>query len=381
MCLEIYLFLKVTLKNFFGKSGRNKLGFWEKRPPKIFLKKSRGVLFSKKKVSKPKGGEKQKMKTVKIKNELPSKIEPTNFASIINDMPRVKTQSPQMTAPQAESFGKSKDIIDNYNAQKKLQETYIKLKQNLEACREAKPTSFITVADQKSIDYFEGIGNQLSNTLLSLQQEKEITLQNFQNKIETAKRMLEELEQKMKVKEKKIDDKILIQNNRIQANQLNLERAKERTKQVKKTKEEIKLEKQLQQLLIDFKRTNPEKDLEYYFPNYKILLGSTLLAPPQMDPPLPSVETNKNLVVEPEPEEEEEEKEEEEDFTELTPWKRFQKANSYMSLYNQYHKAKEMGIEPEIEEPEKPISKRQPRKKTTETVSRESLAKILPSYA
>ena len=376
------------------------------------------------------------MKTVKIKNTVPSKIEPTNFASIINDMPRVKTQSPQMTAQQSENFTKSKDIIENYNAQKKLQETYIKLKQNLEACREAKPTSFITVADQKSIDYFEGIGNQLSNTLLSLQQEKEITLQNFQNKIETAKRMLEELEQKMKVKEKKIDDKILIQNNRIQANQVNLERAKERTKQVKKTKEEIRLEKQLQQLLVDFKKTNPDKDLDYYFPNYKTLLGPAPLPPPQMDPPLPSVETNKNTTDDEDEEEEEEETEEQRiakiqkrsDFSpwiklvlcntkklstyelyhhaiangitpeipeppnpnkpvedevtlwnKMTPWQRFVKQNPRKTQYALYQEALQMGIDPDIPEPPNPNPPK-PATHANKTVSRESLAKIIPGF-
>ena len=213
----------------------------------------------------------------------------------------------------------------------------------------------------------------MSNTLLSLQQEKEITLQNFQHKIESAKRILEELEQKMKVKEKKLDDKILIQNNRIKANALNLERAKERTKQVKKTKEEIRLEKQLQQLAIDFKKTNPDKDLDYYFPGYKTLIGPL--------PTLPLPEKVEETLEEDE-EEEEDEKNEIPDFTQLTPWQRFQKVNSQMSLYNQYHKAKEMGIEPEIEEPSKPEPKRRYKntKTVTETISREDLSKFLPNY-
>lgn len=298
------------------------------------------------------------MKTVKIKNTVPSKIEPTNFASIINDMPRVKTQSPQMTAPQAESFGKSKDIIENYNAQKKLQDTYIRLKQNLEACREAKPDNIDNSKAESAIDHFENmvqtIEAKMDDMRLSAERQIQAIKDNLEKSLSTQQRKLNYAEEK-------------------------LNKAKERKGKVKKTKEEIKLEKQLQQLLVDFKKTNPDKDLDYYFPNYKNLLGSAPLPPPQMDPPLASYETNKNLVVEPE-EEEEEEEEQEEDFTQLTPWKRFQKANSYMSLYNQYHKAKEMGIEPEIEEPVKPVSKRQPRKTTVETVSRESLAKILPSF-
>lgn len=333
------------------------------------------------------------MKTVNLKNTVSSKIESTNFSDMINDMPKVK--SIEMSEDQKLKYNSTRDFIEKEAKREKLQQTYVKLKQNLEACREAKPTSFITVADQKSIDYFETINNQLNNTLLSLQQDKDIALQNFQHKIEALKRMLEELEQKMKVKEKKFNDKILIQNNRIQANLESLQRAKERTKQLRKTKEEIKLEKQLQQLAVDFKKTNPEKDLEYHFPGFKALLGiSTAQQPEPVKEEKPTrFKIKDGMLVEiQEGEEVEEEEEEEEtpeppkpvsqpfkdpyeDWGKLTPWQRYLKKNPRKSLYAQYHEALDMGITPDIPEPPNPNANH-----TNKTISRESLSKILPSY-
>lgn len=360
------------------------------------------------------------MKTVKIKNTVPNKIEPTNFASIINDMPRVKSQSTQMTAQQAESLVKSKEIIETYNAQKKLQETYIRLKQNLEACREAKPDNLDNEKNDRAIDHFEDMAQGIEAKMEEFKQNAERQIQVIKDNLTKS---LNTLQRKLNYAQEKLN------------------KAKERKNKVKKSKEEIKLEKQLQQLLVDFKKTNPDKDLDYYFPNYKTLLGSTPLPPPQMDPPLPSVETNKNTTDDEDDEEDDEEEEEEEteeqriakiqkrsDFSpwiklvlcntkklstyelyhhaiangitpeipeppnpkkpveeevilwnKMTPWQRFVKQNPKKTQYALYHEALEMGIDPDIPEPPNPNPPK-PATHANKTVSRESLAKIIPGY-
>jgi len=381
------------------------------------------------------------MKTVKIKNTVPSKIEPTNFASIINDMPRVKTQSPQMTAQQSENFTKSKDIIDTYNAQKKLQDTYIRLKQNLEACREAKPEVSDNLKDLSAIRYFEGIEKDMLANIASIKERGEQKILYLKQKMEEETlRRQQQIERELEWQKSQLEQ----HEKKISGIQERLNNARERAKtKNKKTKEEIKLEKQLQQLLIDFKKTNPEKDLEYYFPNYKALLGSAPLPPSQKDPPLPPppVETNKNTIDDEDDEEDDEEEEEKEETLEekvarckkaknpwhewifsnvelkdkpyeryhlaiangitptcaeppnpnkpvedevtlwnkMTPWQRFVKQNPRKTQYALYQEALGMGIDPDIPEPPNPNPPK-PATHANKTVSRESLAKIVPGY-
>jgi hypothetical protein len=215
-------------------------------------------------------------------------------------------------------------------------------------------------------------------SLGEIQREKEHVAQNIDTKIAEFQRLIEGLHTKKTVKEKQFDEEIVAQHDRIKANQQLLDNARERSKQIKKTKEEIKSEKQIQEVLAQFKKTNPDRDLEYYFPNYKNYLPTTttVIVSSETTHPISSSQEEKE-----EEEEDEKEDEKQEDYMSLTPWQKFLRANPSMNLYSQYHKAIEMGITPDISEPEKPQSKRRPTTKTaTETISRESLAKFLPSY-
>jgi hypothetical protein len=299
------------------------------------------------------------MKTVKLTNTLTSKIESTIDPSDRNDMPKVKSERPQMTALQSQGMMRDKELVEQYDTQKKLSLLYTRLKQNLEACREVKPDSIDNERNDRAIEYYEKMAMGIEQTTEDIKRSAEKQLKYIQDNLEKA---LSTQHRKLTFALDKIDN------------------AKQRKTKVKKTKEEVKLEKQLQQLLIDFKKTNPDKDIEYYFPNYKLLLGSS--APPSQPPPpaQPAQPPEKEDEDEDERQEQEEEQEEE-DFTSLTPWEKFLRANPSLKLYTQYHKAIEMGITPDIPEPEKPEPKRRTKIKTaTETISRESLAKFLPSY-
>lgn len=297
------------------------------------------------------------MKTVKLQKTIDTKIELNPSLSNISTTEQMSKVKPQMTALQSVGLQRSKEQIEQYQKQEKLQQTFIRLKQNLEACREARPDNLDTTKNENAIDHFDNMVSTIESKMEEMKIAAEKQIQYIRDNLTRA---LSSQEKKLSYAQDKLN------------------KAKERKNKVKKTKEEIKLEKQIQQLIIDFKRTNPDRDVEYYFPNYKQLIGSN--PPPVAEPPPPALpETNNNLVIEPL---EEEEPEEEPDFSELTPWQRFQKVNSSMTLYNQYHKAKEMGIEPGIPEPEKPMKRRAKVVKTAaETISREDLAKIIPNYA
>ena len=346
------------------------------------------------------------MKTVKLKNTVSNKIELPSLASVINDMPKVKSDKPQMTAQQSEGMVRSKEIIENYEKQEKLQQTYTRLRQNLEACREAKPDNLDNEKNEKAIDHFEDMAQGIESKIEEYKQNAERQIQHIKDNLTKSLNVLQR--------------KLNFANGRLQ-------KAKERKNKVKKTKEEIRLEKQLQQLMIDFKKTNPDKDLDYYFPGYKTLIG-----------PLPSPTSDKveeTLEEDEEDEEEEEEEETEEEMiariqkrTDATPWQklvlcntkklstyelyhhalangitpdipeppnpkkpqedeltlwnkmthwqRFVKQNPKKSLYALYHEALEMGITPDIPEPPNP----KPATHANKTVSRESLAKIIPGY-
>ena len=376
------------------------------------------------------------MKTVKVETIGSKKNECQNFASVINDMPRVKSEKLQMTALQEEGLNANKKIVEQYDAQKKLQQTFTKLKQNLEACREAKPDVSDNLKDLQAIRYFESLEKDMLSTISSMKergQQKILTLKQKMEE-ETLKRQ-QQIERELEWQKTQLER----EEKKIRGVQERLHNARERAKtKNKKTKEEIKLEKQLQQLLIDFKKTNPDKDTEYYFPGYKTLLGYTPVSPSTFDPP--SNETDKNTIVVPEEDEEEEEEEEEEteeerianalqrseyspwikwvlcnskrlstyelyhqaiangitpeipeppnpnppkkpiedDITlwnKMTPWQRFVKQNPKKTQYALYQEALEMGIEPDIPEPPNPKSTH-----ANKTVSRESLAKVIPGF-
>lgn len=318
------------------------------------------------------------MKTVNLKNTVSSKIESTNFSDVINDMPKVK--SIEMSEEQKLKYNSTRDFIEKEAKREKLQQTYVKLKQNLEACREVRPDSVDNDKNLQAIDHYETMEKQILKRKESAQQSAERQMKMIQESLEKTLTRLED---------------------NLQFVQSKLKNARDRKAKVKKTKEEIKLEKQLQQLAVDFKKTNPEKDLEYHFPGYKALLGiSTAQQPePVKEEKVTRFKIKDGMLVEIQEGEEVEEEEEEEEIPEppkpqppkpvsqpfkdpyedwgkLTPWQRYLKKNPRKSLYAQYHEALEMGITPDIPEPPNPNANH-----TNKTMSRESLSKILPGFA
>lgn len=284
-------------------------------------------------------------KVIKLKNTVESKIESVPFSDVVNTMVKEKKiPVPDIILSNMES---NKKLIDSYEVQKKLEKQYLRLKTSLESCREARPTNYDNTREKQSVQYFENCMKKNEQTISQIQRMKEAKMNDF-------------------------DARIREQQQHYEWNKQRYEQAQENLRIGKKTKEEIKLEKQIHQLVMEFKSTNPDKDIEFYFPGYKSFLNSPIVISEPTPPPPPPPPAQQQ-------EEEEEEEEEQIDFNSLTPWQRFLKVNPGKSTYNAYHSAIDMGITPDIPEPAKPVSKR--RAKTTETVSRQSLAKILPNYA
>ena len=303
---------------------------------------------------------KRKLQNIFMNNKnTNSKIE-FQLSSSIDQMTRTKSEKPQMTEEQRQTFQDQKQQIDNYEASKKLQAKYTTLRVNLESIRESKIDHNDNEKNQQAIDHFE------------------IMEQTILKKIENYKQSAEKQIQQIKDNLEKSLDTI---NGKLQFVQLKLRNARERKTKVKKTKEEIKVEKQIQELFLEFKKINPDRDLEFYFPNHKAYLPSTttINSETQSLPPPP---LQKNPIVQPTVKEEEQEEDEMEAWSKMTPWERFVKSNPNKSQYKLYHEAIEMGITPDIDEPAQPIPKRVPKTSThqTKTMSRESLAKIIPGY-
>ena len=306
-----------------------------------------------------------KIKNTKLSN---SKIEPV-VSPPTDQMPRKKSEKPEKTAEQHRTFSEQKKQIDDYKDQKKLQERYTTLRLNLESIRESRPVAVITTKQQNKINYYENMKVRMMNTLQGYERDKEHGMESIKHKIETCERTLEDLKKRMKEKEINYDDTIQSQRKRIQTNEDYLNKAKEEANQIKKNKEEIRVEKQIQQLLQDFKKTAPDRDLEFYFPGYKAYLPGAVQS--IQNPPPPS-DPNINPIIYPKKEEDddddddddESEEEKEETHEEKVarckksqnPWVEWILSNPALkdSLYDLYHTAIANGITPPIPEPANP---------------------------
>jgi hypothetical protein len=250
-----------------------------------------------------------------------------------------------------------KDIIDDNNKTKRWADRYLVIKRNLEACREAKALP-CEATDSGPAKHWEIMRDQIANKITNTKQRLQDITNQLTLQISTHESNLKSVEAK-------------------------LQAAIERSRHNRKTKEELRLEKELQQLAIDFKKTNPDKNIDFYMPGYHSLLGTqppmnTVVAAPvntvvaaPAPAPVPVVEAVEDV-----------EPEEEIDFASLTPWQRWVKGNPGLSQYKLYMTAIQNGITPEIEKPAEPAPKRRPnpKKTATETISRDALSKVLPNY-
>ena len=251
-----------------------------------------------------------------------------------------------------------KEIIEDNAKARKWADRYVVIKRNLEACREAKPTATESV-ETGPAKHWEIMRDQIAAKVSTTKQRLIDVTNQLQLQINTHESKLKSVEAKLKA-------------------------ALERSKQQRKTKDEIRLEKELTQLATQFKAANPDKDLEFYMPGYKsLLLGIPL-------PPTPTVVKEKPA--EPEKEELEQEQEEEQEdelakltaWSKMTPWQRWVLSNPQLHAdpYKMYHSAVANGIVPDIPEPaakEKTTVKKSDTH-ANKTVSRESLSKVIPGY-
>jgi hypothetical protein len=264
-----------------------------------------------------------------------------------------KTNKIPMTEQQQGSMSANKEIRENFELQKKLQKQYTQLKTNLEAIREAKPTDYDNKKLKESLLHWETMVDHNQNKLQSLK---------------------DDLEAKRNALEQKYANWIKAAEKSYATHKKRYEEAQETLKRGRKTKEEIKLEKQIYQILVEFKKIHPDKDIEFHFPNFKNCVANPIVIEPEPEPEPEPAPVPAPVI------EEEEEVQDEKPWSEMTPWERYLKANPGKSLYNAYHGAIDSGITPDIPEPAKPVPKRRA-KTTTETISRQDLSKILPNYA
>lgn len=312
-------------------------------------------------------------KTVKLKNTVESKIEskkPTDDTLMMNNNNEQHYSIPE--------------TIDRYEKEKKFQKDYLRLKTSLESHREAKPNTTLSVKDYKTVSYYERIESQIQANIASDKERAENKMNGLKEKL---KLFQQEIESRLEQIQNDLKAMLHKHESSLTTVQGHLKDARVRMELGSKTKLEIQLEKQIQQLITDFKAMNPDKDMEYYCPGYKTLLNRPSQSYQPSQPSQQSVISTEPPSPEPEPEVErntdtelERLTKEMEEFRKMTPWQRYVKANPTLSIYKLYHQALADGITPDIEEPDKPVVKSKP-KVGTETVSRQSLAKILPQYA
>ena len=164
-------------------------------------------------------------------------------------------------------------LIEDYEEQKKYQQRYIIVKRSIEAAREARPAPTENIKDQKAITYYGENKDIIEKKIQTLQQryqeQLEILEKNYRSQLSKLTSSLEFTETRLKS---------------IQSRS---------TTYTKKTKEEIKAEKEALQLINDYRARFPERNLEFDFPNFKDLLPPELLDIPL--PPSPPIQEKKPI--------------------------------------------------------------------------------------
>lgn len=300
---------------------------------------------------------------------------------------------------------------DRNEEAKRLRERYIILRRRMETCKEVKPESNPSnTKDISALEYYKTCKEAIDRKVSSIEdaevraeeryeRDKALIENSFLKAKERYERELQRVENTLKQskahtqlrREKESSHQVWVEEN--------IKRVEERMEANKKgkTKEEIALTKELQDIIQRHGELQPHYDLNYAFPNYKAVFN---LQPPTEKETAPP--PNQSISYEKQMEFQQIEKQHQA-FTAMTPWERLKASNPRKTYSQLLEIAKSYGIEedkneivePEKEpepEPEKPVEppkstdvfkygKRVSKKKVaTETISREELSKILPNY-
>jgi hypothetical protein len=153
-------------------------------------------------------------------------------------------------------------MLQDLEESKRLKERYVALKRRLETCREVKNTSSENLKDRRAVSYFETCQGQIQGKL----DQHDVSLKKILDQMENARKNLE--------------DKLAFVNQRLE---LARERADNQTRH--KTKEEITIEREIQDMIPKYSELQPNTDLNQAFPDFRNLLHLPEPTPVESPPP------------------------------------------------------------------------------------------------
>ena len=172
----------------------------------------------------------------------------------------------------------NKRVIDEWDKQKQATERYRVLKRNIETCLEARPVATENIKDQQAVEWFSGLKEDVEKKLEKTNERFTalLTAEEQRRKLfleESDARILK-YKQQQDAQTSGFQQKLLFITNRLQS-------AVERTKQSsKKSKEEVRCRKEMEDLIRSFHSALPHLDLERVFPGYKTVLGENPIYTP-----------------------------------------------------------------------------------------------------
>lgn len=164
---------------------------------------------------------------------------------------------------------KNKKMIEDHNNNVKQQEKYVILKRQLESYKESKPLTSENIKDQQAVRHFETMVETINEKINQKKKNIEILINQEKEGLAVLERKLNHATSSLK-------------NAQIRSITM-----------VKRSKDEIKAMKEIQDLIREFKLKNPGYDLEHYLPGYKTFLDNSLYTPTPSGgmgytPPVPS---------------------------------------------------------------------------------------------
>lgn len=145
--------------------------------------------------------------------------------------------------------------LQDYRESVKQQERYVILKRQLESFKESKPLTTENIKDQQAVRHFETMVETINEKINQKKRNIEI--------------LINQEKEGLAVLERKLNHAASCLKN-AQVRSLTM---------VKRSKDEIKAMKEIQDLIREYKLKNPGNDLEHYLPGFKTFLDNSLYSP------------------------------------------------------------------------------------------------------